>query len=253
MNRFNSIFMMTILLVCCFLVSGCNRSQADIANDKTDNSNVLSMIDYCDWYRDIEDTNTYNYVDWIELDIWFTERILDSDWSNISYDVSYEGQLISTNNVIIKEYHMECYFDVSYEGAVISDNGYLAPGLYEFTLKDAEGHTILSADCNVTIESGDVLSSKVVCFEQINSEGDQRIFRISFDGDITSYAKTGFFLTESFDNGMYKYVPKDYSIEIADTYILIKYFVTDDSTNEVLLSVYCGDRSFVCEKLFELN
>lgn len=233
-----------ILFSLCILLSGCRQGSTDAGI--INHPDIVSITDYTEWYEDIENTGVYNYVKWIELDVWFIDRIDKYDWEDISFEVTYEGQVIASDlDVSIDMNYMRCFYSSSNDGAILTENGYLAPGLYEISLKDVDGDSIISSSCTVTTESGDVLSEMVTGAECIVDQNNQLDYRIFFKGDITPYSNTGFYLTLSIDGGATTFIPDNYSIETADTFMTVRCYDIETSTQEVILSIYCGDGTFV--------
>ena len=242
-NNFTVVVLICLTLAST-LLSGCGNG---IGHDEPNRPDLKTIVDYHDWFYDIDNTERYNHVQWIELDVWLTKSIYDYDWSDVSYDVLYEGQVISSNlDVGIEFNYFKCSFDTTYEGAILGQNGYLAPGTYEIILKDSENSSLFSSKCTVTEESGEVLSEMVTSIQQIDCQDGQIALQINFDKNITPYTKKGFYITVSNDGGETNIIPNDYSIDIADTYITV-YCHEPNSMKTIILSVYCGDGTYVCE------
>lgn len=236
-----------VILACCILLSGCDKYLGEGNTKETEQTDISSLVDYVDWYRDVDNTGVYNYVQWIELDIWFIDKLSEYNWTDITFDVVYEGQIIASElPVDVDVNYVKCYYDISCEGIPLTDNGYFAPGSYEVILHDNEDNTIVSSDCLVTIESGDALSKMVTGIEQVENNENEIAIRISFDGDITPYTNAGIYLMVSLDGGTTSFIPEKYSIDLADTYMTVRYIDPDISKGNVMISIFGGDNSFVC-------
>lgn len=253
MKRHIENIILIIIIANCFILLGCNHKGQVFANYNDSNQELLTAYDYCDWYQDIEDSSSYNCVNWIELDVWFKNSVSDFSFDSIVFDVSYDGQVIASNVSVVPDTNfLRCYYDTSCSGANLTENGFLAPGTYSLILRDGD-ECIVSSTCIVTADSGNMLSQKVIYTEFIGDLSDQIALRIYFDSDITPYSKTGFYITVSFDQGADTFVPEKYSVERADTFLTIRYLNPDTSKKEALISVYCGDGSFVCSETVELD
>ena len=242
-----------IIIASSFLLSGCSLFASDTESSAVEELDLVSVIDYTDWYRDIKNTNTYNYTTWFELDVWLKVNADDYGWTDVTYDVLYEGTVIASDLAAsVEYYYYKCYFDASYEGALLTDNGYLVPGNYEIVLKDKDKTAIASSNCIVSTDSGDVLSQMIVNIEQLDNQENQMAVRIDFDGDIRPYAATGFGITISLDGDDTSFVPEKRAIEVAETYIIVRYYEPDTSAQTALVNLYCGDGSFVCSAELEV-
>lgn len=248
MNNTSLRYGISIISAICILLSGCNMLTS--MTDRVNSSTFSSICDYSDWYYDINNTSVYNCVQWIELDIWLKERASNYDFSEVSFDVSYNGQSVATNQPIdIDICCMKCYFGNSNEGAILS-NKYLAPGEYEIDIKNTEGDLLYSSICTVTIMSGEVLAEMVDDVVVRGVENRQVIIQVNFKTDITPYTKEWFYITAS-QEGELLSVYGQYTVEIADTYIIIKYNLPVEFADDILISVYSGDGIWVCEKKIE--
>ena len=253
-NNLYKVSIVLSVLIHSLLLSGCEWLSFNKDLDDAIRPNPISILDYNDWYGDDYNSGTYNYTKWIELDVWYSESISEYDWTDMAFDVVYEGEIIASEMpVVVEMNYMKCFFDASSKGAVTNYIGYLAPGEYEIVLKDGNNEQILSSQCNVTNKSGEALSDIILTMEQIDNQDHQVILRITFEKDITPYSKTGFYISVSYDNGNTTIVPENFSVETADTYMTIKYFDPDLDSKEVLLTVYCGDNSIVCSKLMNIT
>ena len=236
-----------VAVLCVFLL-GCVRKESETTNYSSANNEDISIFDYTEWYCDTDNSGTYNYVKWIELDAWLADAPLDYNYSEMTFDVFYEDTIIASDySVIVEANYIKCCYNTSCEGAVVTESGYLSPGSYTIIIKDISGNGVISSSCNVTLESGNLLSTMVASINQIENQDNQLTLQICFNGDILPYSKTGYYLTISYDNGETSYIPERYSIYPANTYIMAKIDDYDASKNDVLVSVYCGDGSFVCE------
>ena len=243
MKIFSNRNLISLFLACSFLLSGCKSTTPQNARPNPD-----SILDYTDWYHDVGNSGTYNYTKWFELDVWFTENVYSYNWTDITFDVLYEGQVIASDVPIKVDYnYFSCYFDSSFDGAPLTESDYLAPGCYQVRLEDENGNYVLSSECTITVESGDVLSQMIVGKEQIDTTWNQLAFRIDFAGDIRPYSTTGYKIAVSLDGGESSYVPEMSAVEVAESYLIIRYWETDATVEEVIVSVYCGDGSFVCD------
>lgn len=251
MNRFFVSTMMATVLSACIILSGCGRNSNSIDANESNLPELETIIDYSDWYYDIDNSNTYNCTQWIELDIWFIARISNYDWSGIKCEVFYDNQLVASSiSVVADVNYVKCYYDINSEGAVLAENGwYLAPGIYEIVLKDSDNNKVYSSKCYVTAESGDVLLEKIVDITQIDAQDDEIAFKVTFDDDISPYTKTGFYITVSFDEGKTSFVPDKYTVELADTYMIVRCYEIDLKQEQIQISVYCKDGTYVCDCL----
>ena len=238
--------------VLCFIFTGCTATNAgSIANDGR--PELTSIYDYSDWYYDIDNSANYNFAAFIELDVWYKTRVSGYDWTDVTFDVWYENKVIASDLAVIVDLnYMKCYFDTSFESAVLTDEGYLAPGLYKIVLNDAEGNSIVSSSCNVSVDSGNTLSQMVTNKELIANQADQIALRIHFDDSVLAYSKGGLYITVSLDEGKTSFVPEKYSIEIADTFITIRYLDPDVGAQTIILSLYSRDNSLVCSEKIDL-
>ncbi len=250
MSSYTDKTILVAILSGCILLSGCGQNPVESGAEEKGRSNIAYAIDYTEWYRDINNTDIYNYVTCIELDIWFTEDISSFNWDGITYDVSYEEQIVATDlSPAFGQNYIGCVFDSSNDNAILS-NGYLATGTYEILMKDDQNNVIVASACQVTAESGEMLSTMIIDIEKLTEQVDPLSLRIGFDGDITPYTQQGFYITISQDDGATSYMPSrsNYDIELADTYLIINYFNHRDSDGKFLLSLYCGDGTFVCSE-----
>ncbi len=240
--------LVVLLFNFCLLLTSCGVLTEQTGTDEID---LTSKIDYSEWFGN-DKLGEYNCAQWVELIIWFNESIDDYDWDGCSFDVSYENQTIASNlPVAVDKNYVSCYYHRLLDGAVLTDSGYLAPGIYEITLKDSDGQSIYSSSCIITYETGDALSKMIVDMEQLENLDNQLAVRIYFDGDITPYSKSGFFIAVSLDGGITSFIPEDYSIEPADTYLTVRYFEPESSELGIIIYIYCGDGAFVCDKTLE--
>ena len=250
MSSYTNRTILVAILSGCILLSGCGQNPVESETEENGRSNIASAIDYTEWYKDINNTDIYNYVTCIELDIWFTEDIGTLNWEGVTYDVSYEEQIIATNlSPALGQNYIGCVFDSSSDSAILS-NGCLATGTYEILLKDDQNNVIVASACQVTAESGEMLSTMIVDIEKLTEQADPLSLRIDFDGDITPYTQQGFYITISQDDGATSSIlsRSNYDIEVADTYLIINYYNHRDSDGKFLLSLYCGDGTFVCSE-----
>lgn len=245
MRNSNLIVILSILLTC-YLISGCSAFLLNAESQATDVAGVVPSVDYTDWYGDINDTGVYNTTKWIELDVWFDGNITGTDWSDVTYDVIYEGSVIEADIAVSVEMnYLKCRFDRTFKGVVIGDNGCFEPGDYEICVKDNNGNEIASSVCSVTAESGDTLSDMVTNTERLLDQENQLALRIYFNGDMTPYSKLGFYVVVSLDSGATEYVPEDCLIEPADTYLTVRIFDQEIIEQEAKVSLFCKDGSIV--------
>ena len=254
MKRVMQCVILVAMQVLCFAFSGCMHNTTNGESNDSNRPNLTDLLDYTDWYCDIDNTTDYNYVKWIELDIWFAERINVYDWTDTTFEVTYEGNTIATDIpvLIVDINYMKCYFDINNEGAVVTENGYLAPGLYEISLIDHEGNTIVSSTCTVTAYSGEALSQMITNVSLLDSKDKQTSIQIDFNDDITPFYNTGFYVSAT-QNGETLCVPVQYNVELAKTYMIVNCNITKDEVGEFLLTVYCGDGTKICEKAIKYD
>ncbi len=243
-----SLIVVALVLCASYILISCNLNSIESNTSSENRTDIVDSIDYYDWYCDIDNRGEYNYTRWIELDVWFKEEQSDNDWSGTTFDVAYNGKPIASNIAVTVEeaFYIQCYFDTTYEGAMLTDNGYLAAGIYEISLRDKDGNHISTSTCTVSVDSGNVLSEMLVNTEKIDSINNELAVRFSFDGDITPYSRIGYYITVSLDGGESSFVPEEYSVEPAKTYLIIRYFPQNANEQNLLVSLFCTDGTLVC-------